>query len=162
MLQLGVWRPSLWMQLQLQALDMSLRCLGRRITLVQLLFESAAAAPWCWRLSHDPIGVLKCACRRITLVQLLFESAAAAPLPETDPELRAALLDSLKSYEAAERARPAFTERPQVPIPAAAQQQAQQERPAEPGGMPPWPTHCSRGLTAVVLIAFPVWPWAGA
>ena len=104
-LQLGVWRPSSWMQLQLQALDMSLRCLGRRITLVQLLFESAAAAPWCWRLSHDPIGVLKCACRRITLVQLLFESAAAAPLPETDPELRAALLDSLKSYEAAERAR---------------------------------------------------------
>ena len=51
-------------------------------------------------------------------MQLLFESAAAAPLPETDPELRAALLDSLKTYEAAERARPAFTERPQVPVPA--------------------------------------------
>ncbi|EIE25822.1 hypothetical protein COCSUDRAFT_60831 [Coccomyxa subellipsoidea C-169] len=54
---------------------------------------------------------------RVTLVELLFASQNAPPLPETDPELRRALLDSLKTFEEQEARRPAFTHEPRVSVP---------------------------------------------
>ena len=54
---------------------------------------------------------------RMALVQVLFESHPGAAIPESDPELRAVLLDSLKTYEQDEAQRPAFEERPHIPVP---------------------------------------------
>ena len=57
------------------------------------------------------------ACYRVALVELLFASQNAPPLPETDPELRCALLDSLKTYEEQEARRPVFDQQPRVSVP---------------------------------------------
>ncbi|KAK9915519.1 hypothetical protein WJX75_000171 [Coccomyxa subellipsoidea] len=54
---------------------------------------------------------------RVTLVELLFASQNAPPLPETDPQLRRALLDSLKTFEEQEARRPAFVHEPRVSVP---------------------------------------------
>ncbi|BDA44044.1 probable E3 ubiquitin-protein ligase XB3 at C-terminar half [Coccomyxa sp. Obi] len=54
---------------------------------------------------------------RVALVELLFASQNAPPLPETDPELRRALLDSLKTYEEQEARRPVFDQQPRVSVP---------------------------------------------
>ncbi len=50
-------------------------------------------------------------------MELLFASQNAPPLPETDPELRRALLDSLKTYEEQEASRPVFDQQPRVSVP---------------------------------------------
>ena len=65
---------------------------------------------------------------RMALVQVLFESHPGPAIPESDPELRAVLLDSLKTYEQDEAQRPAFEERPHIPVP---------ETSSSPGTMPP-------------------------
>lgn len=100
--------------------------------------EGKARQRACLHVCRDALGEHSCVHdpRRVTLVQLLFESASADPIPETDPELRAALLDSLKTYEAQERGRPAFTQHPQVPVPEAAHAHA--HAPA-PGACPSSP-----------------------
>ena len=56
---------------------------------------------------------------RMALVQVLFESQPGPAIPESDPELRAVLLDSLKTYERDEAQRPAFGEQPHIPVPEA-------------------------------------------
>ena len=73
----------------------------------------------------DHQGVVVCrkrahAVRRMALVQVLFESHPGPAIPESDPELRAVLLDSLKTYEREEAQRPAFGKQPHIPVPEAA------------------------------------------
>lgn len=53
----------------------------------------------------------------MALVQVLFESQPGPAIPESDPELRAVLLDSLKTYEREEAHRPAFGRQPHIPVP---------------------------------------------
>ena len=55
----------------------------------------------------------------MALVQVLFESHPGPAIPESDPELRAVLLDSLKTYEHEEAQRPAFGGQPHIPVPEA-------------------------------------------
>ena len=55
----------------------------------------------------------------MALVQVLFESHPGPAIPESDPELRAVLLDSLKTYEREEAQRPAFGGQPHIPVPEA-------------------------------------------
>lgn len=50
-------------------------------------------------------------------MQVLFESHPGPAIPESDPELRAVLLDSLKTYEQDEAQRPAFGEQPHIHVP---------------------------------------------
>lgn len=50
-------------------------------------------------------------------MELLFASQNAPPLPETDPELRRALLESLKTYEEQEARQPTFAHDPRVSFP---------------------------------------------
>ncbi|CAK0778985.1 hypothetical protein CVIRNUC_004676 [Coccomyxa viridis] len=57
---------------------------------------------------------------RMALVQVLFESQPGPAIPESDPELRAVLLDSLKTYEREETERPAFGSQPHIHVPEAA------------------------------------------
>ena len=54
---------------------------------------------------------------RMALVQVLFESHPGPAIPESDPELRAVLLDSLKTYEQEEAQRPVFGEQPHIHVP---------------------------------------------
>lgn len=54
---------------------------------------------------------------RMALVQVLFESHPGPSIPESDPELREVLLDSLKTYEQEEAQRPAFGEQPHIHVP---------------------------------------------
>ena len=56
----------------------------------------------------------------MALVQVLFESHPGPAIPESDPELRAVLLDSLKTYEHEEAERPAFGDQPHIHVPEAA------------------------------------------
>ena len=53
-------------------------------------------------------------------MQVLFESQPGPAIPESDPELRAVLLDSLKTYEREETERPAFGDQPHIHVPEAA------------------------------------------
>ena len=53
-------------------------------------------------------------------MQVLFESQPGPAIPESDPELRAVLLDSLKTYEREETERPAFGGQPHIHVPEAA------------------------------------------
>ena len=53
-------------------------------------------------------------------MQVLFESQPGPAIPESDPELRAVLLDSLKTYEREETERPAFGSQPHIHVPEAA------------------------------------------
>lgn len=80
--------------------------------------------------------VYSCICmvraHRVTLVELLFASQNAPPLPETDPQLRRALLDSLKTFEEQEARRPAFVHEPRVSVP----------EPAATGVLQPFQEHC--------------------
>ena len=55
----------------------------------------------------------------MALVQVLFESHPGPAIPESDPELRAVLLDSLKTYEREETQRPAFGDQPHIHVPEA-------------------------------------------
>jgi len=64
-------------------------------------------------LTHD---IAVC---RMALVQVLFESRPGPAIMESDPELRAVLLDSLKTYERDEAQRPAFQERAHIHVPEA-------------------------------------------
>ncbi len=50
-------------------------------------------------------------------MQVLFESHPGPAIPESDPELREVLLDSLKTYEQEEAQRPAFGEQPHIHVP---------------------------------------------
>ena len=53
-------------------------------------------------------------------MQVLFESHPGPAIPESDPELSAVLLDSLKTYEHEEAERPAFGDQPHIHVPEAA------------------------------------------
>lgn len=80
--------------------------------------SSINLAPTQQELTGTQTKSLHCACR-MALVQVLFESHPGPAIPESNPELRAVLLDSLKTYEHEEAQRPAFGGQPHIPVPEA-------------------------------------------
>ncbi len=94
-------------------------------------------------------------------MELLFASQNAPPLPETDPELRRALLDSLKTFEEQEARRPAFTHEPRVSVPEPASRGVLLVEQA-PHHSHAWLSQSTRLCKVVLLLPVVYLPWTAS